>query len=178
MDKILYFFEDDRAGACKGQIYYDFLDYAFQKADYFMLVYKNYYGKGYTEQQCYFLERLNKFKVKSRTNPSWPGTLKTFCPDTTYQIVFYKTEPESKEILKEAECLSHWSRPNMPEDLAFFIGERCWFYSVGHEEIAGIIHADEADVEFLEGKGLSSRENLIDHLDDYYLQYDEEGLRG
>lgn len=40
MDKIIFFKgEDQRIDHCCGQVYYDFLDYAFSRADYFMLVY-------------------------------------------------------------------------------------------------------------------------------------------
>ena len=92
MDKIIYFKNDDQErDYCNGEVYEDFLDYAFSKTDYFMLVYINYYGEGYTSKQKYFKNALQKFKVKSRNNPSWPGTLNMVCKNTTYKIVFYKT---------------------------------------------------------------------------------------
>ncbi len=173
MNKVIYFNNDDqRIDFCTGQVYYDFLDYAFKKTDYFMLVYINYYSEGYTKRQKYIKNALKKFKVKSRTNPSWPGTLKVVCPNTTYKIVFYKNCEEAKSILKEVDCLSAWSGGN-PEDLAFFKGNQCWFYSVGHEKIAAIIHADENDLVFLEEKGLAKRENAFVAQDDYFDAYDE-----
>lgn len=173
MNKVLYFNNDDqRKDYCVDQVYYDFLDYAFEKTDYFMLVYINYYGKGYTKRQKYIKNVLNKFKVKSRSNPSWPGTLQVECPNTTYKIVFYKNHEEAKSILKEVDCLSHWSG-GYPEDLAFFKGNQCWFYSVGHEMIAAIIHADENDIDFLESRGLAKRENAFIPDDNYFDAYNE-----
>ena len=175
MDKIIYFESDiSQRDICRGEIYFEFLEYAFSKTDYFMLVYVNYYNNGYTPKQEYFRNLLRKFEVKIRTNPSWPGTLQTVCPNTTYTIIFYKNDPTAIKILKEADSLSAWSRPEMPEDLAFFKGNQCWFYSVGHEKIASVIHADELDIEFLKSKGLVNDKNAFNHEDDYYNQYDEE----
>ena len=50
MDKVIYFDnQEQRMDSCSGQAYYNFLDYAFEQTDYFMLVYVNYYGKGYSK---------------------------------------------------------------------------------------------------------------------------------
>ena len=172
MDKIIYF---DRSYECERNErgYFDFLDYAFSKTDYFMLVYVNYNGRGYTRKQKFFRKKLERFKVKSRSNPSWPGTLKTFSANSTYKIIFYKNELPAKEILKQNSSLSDWSRPNGPEDLAFFKGNKCWFYSVGHESIAAIIHADEEDLDFLETHMLAKKKNAFTSKDNYFDAYDE-----
>ena len=94
------------------------------------------------------------------------------CPNTTYKIVFYKNQEEAKAILKEVNCLSDWSG-RYPEDLAFFKGNQCWFYSVGHEMIAAIIHADKNDIDFLEANGLAKRKNAFIPDDNYFDAYDE-----
>ncbi|MCI8332191.1 MAG: hypothetical protein HFE78_05145 [Clostridiales bacterium] len=155
MQKIIYFDEVDKK--CIGEAYSKFIDYAFENTDYFMLVYVNYYGKGYTKTMRYFRDALKSYKVKSRSNPSWPGTPGTYCMNTTYKVVFYKTDPAAKEILKEVEGISTWSCPSHPQDLAFFKGNVCWFYSVGHEEMAAIIHASKKDLDFVEENGLAER---------------------
>ena len=67
--------------------------------------------------------------------------------------------------------MNSWCGSN-PEDLAFFKGNQCWFYSVGHEWIAGIIHADEEDIAFVESLGLARAESAIPE-DAYYDLYDE-----
>ena len=78
MDKIVFFDNKNQTNdVCNGKMYNDFIDYAFENTDYFMLVYVNYYSKGYSRKQKYFIDALKKYKVKSRTNPSWPGTLQT-----------------------------------------------------------------------------------------------------
>ena len=103
MEKVIYFNNGEKD--CNGQLYVDFLDYAFSKSDFFMLVYINYNGKGYTKRQKNFKQSLKSFQVKSRTNPKWPGTLQTSSQNTTYKVIFYKTEQKAKDILKEVSGL-------------------------------------------------------------------------
>lgn len=173
MDRMIYFNNNPKMDRCSNQVYFDFLDYAFSVADYFMLVYVNYYGKGYTKTMKKYRNALEPFKVKSRTNPSWPGTLETYCPNTTYKIIFYQNHTKAKEILKEVQALSDWSCPTHPQDLAFFKGNQCWFYSVGHEKIAAFLHVTEDDLNFVEAKGLAFRESAKRMDVNYFKNYDE-----
>ena len=173
MDKIIYFENNNpNTSICSGSLYFEFLDYAFNCADYFMLVYVNYYGKGYSSIMKEFSKKLQKFKVKSRSNPSWPGTQSTYSHKTTYKIVFYRTDLEAKEILKTVSSLNMWSSPTYPQDLAFFKKEECWFYSVGHENIAAILRPTDEDYCFVEKKGLAHRRNAKP-LGEYYDSYNE-----
>lgn len=130
-----------------------------------MLVYVNYYGKGYSKAMNFFRKALKPYQIKSRTNPSWPGTLNTFCDNTTYKIIFYKNDPEPKEILKKVNKLSEWSSPAYPQDLAFFKGNICWFYSVGHEKIGGIINATDEDIDFVLSKLLAFSSDVFEQRD-------------
>ncbi len=178
MKNTVIFFEEDEMGErCSGEVYDRFIDYAFEVADFFMLVYTNYGNKGYKKEQKEFRELLKRYLVKRRTDASWAGTLGTYTipNESSYYVAFYKTAPQAKEFLKRARKLSDWS-PFYPQDLAFFKGDRCWFYSVGHEMIAGMIAPTEQDILFLEENGLSKRENLENDADGYYHQYDEIGL--
>ena len=126
MDKVIYFKNDEqKKDYCYGKTYFDFLDYAFKRTDYFMLVYVNYYGKGYSQIKKSYRKALKPFEIKSRTNPSWPGTLGQICPNTTYKIVFYRNSEKAKGILKNVEGISQWTSPSYPEDLAFFKGNQC-----------------------------------------------------
>ncbi|MBQ2933304.1 MAG: hypothetical protein IJE02_01640 [Clostridia bacterium] len=174
MDKVIYFNnEGQKVDNCSGQVYFEFLDYAFRESDYFMLVYVNYYGNGYSKTMKLFKNELKPFQIKSRSNPRWPGVLETFSPQTTYKIIFYKNKPEAKEVLKRVAKLSDWSAPSYPQDLAFFKGNKCWFYSVGHEKIAAIIHATDKDIDFVESKNLATREMVFEPTDNYFNAYDE-----
>jgi hypothetical protein len=121
----------------------------------------------------YFRDALKPFKVKSRSNPVWPGNAME-ASDTTYLIAFYKNTEEAKKILKEKEALNYWGY-NSPADLAFFKGDVCWFYSVSHEDIAGIIHADDEDIDFIISKGLASGD-FVEPYSSFYDKYNEKGL--
>ena len=85
---------------CVGKAYLDFIDYAFEKTDYFMLVYINWYGKGYSKSMKHFRDALKKYKVKGRINPKWPGTPYSYSNGTTYKVIFYRVCEEAKAILK------------------------------------------------------------------------------
>ena len=61
------------AERCSGPAYQLFLDYAFTQADFFMLAFVNYYGKGLPARARQARAQLAPFRVRSRTNPSWPG---------------------------------------------------------------------------------------------------------
>ena len=175
MEKIIHFFNNNqKIDPCCGKNYHDFLDYAFRESDYFMLVYVNYYGKGYSYMQKKIKKMLEPYKVKTRTNPRWPGTLETFSQNSTYKVVFYKNVSEAKTILKIVSGIGDWSSPSYPEDLAFFKGNKCWFYSVGHENMAAFINPTKEDLDFLEMKGLADRVNVVTHDSNYYSSYDEE----
>ena len=47
------------------------------------------------------------------------------------------------------------------------------FFSVGHENIAGIVHVTKEDIEFLEANGLADGKRACPNDDDYFDQYDE-----
>ena len=169
------YFENNgqRKDYCVGSAYYNFLDYAFEETDFFMLVYVNYYGKGYSKIMREFKKALKPYKIKSRTNPSWPGTLATYCWNTTYKIIFYKNDVKARDILKKVDRLSAWSCPSYPQDLAFFKGNQCWSFSVGHEKIAGIIDPTDKDLDFLEENGLALRTDVEIERSDYFDAYNE-----
>lgn len=151
-----------------------FIEYAFNKCSSFMFAYVNYYNKGYGKFQKELKEKLIPYKVKSRSNPSWPGTPYTHSINTTYSIIFYKTEPKAKEIIKSIKTNAF----PFVCDMAFFIGDKCWFYSVTHESIAVLIDASNDDVQFLSKNLLIDEDKYLDYNDTsgYYDQFDEPGL--
>lgn len=175
MKEILYFDNTPTVDYCCGKSYYEFIDYAFNESDYFMLVYINYNQNGYTKFMKETKELLQPFKIKTRKNPSWPGTLKTYAPNSDYEIVFYRNDKKAKKILKRVSCVSEWSRPFNPEDLAFFKKNACWFYSVGHERIAAIIEPTDKDKKFLETNNIPTYKMELTLSDvDYYKKFNEQ----
>lgn len=146
---------------CRNEKYMSFVDYAIKSSDYFMLVYINYYSKGLSKTAKEIKKSLKPFQVKKRTNASWPGTPSTYCRDTTYQVIFYKTDTKTTQILKSSNALTAWKNPIFPQDLAFFRGNDCWFYSVTHENIFAFINPSEKDIEFLNTIDLYEEKNHI-----------------
>jgi hypothetical protein len=173
MDKVIFFEnKNQKESICSAERYFSFLDYAFDCTDFFMLVFVNYHGKGYSATMNTFKKELEPFTVKTRSNPSWPGTPSTYSINTTYKVIFYRTDPKAKTILKKVTALNDWSSPSYPQDLAFFKGNKCWFYSVGHEKIAAIIRPTNNDLDFMESYQFAQRIN-VEPLTDYYRGFDE-----
>lgn len=168
MGKIINF-----ENGCSGKAYSDFIDYAFSKTDFFMLVYVDYYCEGYSPQKATIRKALKPFEVKVRTNPSWPGTPGRVdgLKKSSYEVVFYKNNEAAKSILKSVNNIYDWSPPDFPEDLAFFKNNQCWFLSIGHEEMASIIDPDKEDIRFLLDNGLT----YYDFAHEEY-EYEEPGL--
>ena len=55
-----------------------------------------------------------------------------------------------KQILLENGCFWNWQYPDMPEDLCFFLGKKCWMLTISHEEVCFIYEETKEDIEMLE----------------------------
>ena len=165
--------------------YFEFIDYAFSKADYFMMVYGSAPNYGYTYHEKRFKKALEKFKVKSRTGTDCPG-LYEFNHEAKYKIVFYKTSLEAREIFKEIskEVVGTYNSSGYHRhglglflaNLSFFKKDDCWFYSSMEEE-AVIIEADKSDIKFALENGLAAPEDIIvDNEKKFYCYHKEPGL--
>lgn len=172
MEKVVFF--EEREDLCCGEVYRAFLKYAFERTDYFMLVYQTQRGMKTTPEKRSIRKVLAPFRVKSRNNPSWPGTTIIDGPKTDYKIVFYRTDPAAMEVLLQVKRMSDWDGYPYPEDLSFFKGDQCWFYSVGHEIIAGIIHPSKEDIKFVFELGLARPEYVRTYSHSFYDRFDEE----
>lgn len=162
-----------------GEGYQRFLDYAFATSDFFMLVFVAYQGH-MTQQKKALREELRPYKVKRRTDPSWPGTLVTYSINTRYQVTFYRTDPQAKAIVKRIHSLYAWNRQFLPQDLAFFRGDQCWFASVAHEQMAFLLHATKEDITLMTEIGAIKPGDVEPMTDDdltYYAQFDEKLVR-
>ncbi len=168
---------------CSGEVYARFLDYAFAEADCFMLVYVNREGKGLSKATKEIRDALHPFAVKRRSDARWPGmiwedadlknTESPYKNGTSYRITFYKTAPEAKDVLKRVDRLCAWVGYSTPQDFAFFKGNKCWVYTVGHECLAAMLNPTDEDILFLEENGLAAREDLEVDDDGFYDAYHE-----
>ena len=101
--------------------------------------------------------KTNLINSKSKSIVDWPGLVEDIS-GADYKMIIYRADDEAKQILKEVDALSDWSGKN-PEYLAFFNGQKCWFYSASLIGVAAIINPDNLDFEFIEKHGLSHRKN-------------------
>ena len=145
---------------CENSDYYDFIEYALQRSDYFMLVYVNYENHGFSQIIKNIKQELKPYYFKKRTNPSWIGTPFTYCANTTYQVTYYHSCTEVNKILSKVNNIFQWSRPLYPQDLSFFVKKQCWCYTVGHEEIMGIIDPSSEDIDFLKAHNMFDKRNI------------------
>ena len=153
---------------CTGEVYQRFIDYAFEQADSFMLVYVNSGGHGYTKRQKYYRDNLKKFKIKSRTDARWPlQSHRPEEPPTTYKVVFYKTHPDAKPFLLEAGALHQWGG-SYPANLALFKGNICWFAFEYDFGLAGFFLATPQDLQFAVENGLADQ-NAAEAMDQWDL---------
>ena len=150
------------------------IEYAFSRASHFMLVYFYETNKGTTPQMKEMKSQLAPYKVKTRHNSEWPGTKCSFAKNYYHcDVVFYKTVPETKEILLAKETFGGWDYRIHPQDLAFFKGGTCWFYTTMHEKMATCIRASKEDICFFESVGITSKTCVQKVPEHFFRSYDE-----
>ncbi|MBC8528572.1 hypothetical protein H8699_03855 [Christensenellaceae bacterium NSJ-44] len=154
--------------------YEEFINYALNNSDYFMLVYVRYNMAPESIFTNNIFKDLRDLTVKTRANPSWAGTPETYSNNTAYKITFYRSDPSAQQVLNRVNGIYNWTRPENPQDLAFYRGGQCWFYSIGHERMSGIIDPSPEDKTFFEERSLIDSLFRVDHALDG--QFIEEGL--
>lgn len=165
MKRILYFYTASFSGneeidICNDETYREFLDYAFEISNFFMLLYRNWYNRGYSEIQKSYMKDLGPFKVKSKIE-SYPENA------SVYQYIFYKNNEKAKEILKKINLINYFNKPTFPENLSFFKENRCRIKTITHEGEGVVLDATDKDVDFFFKLGLSKSDDI---------QYDETGF--
>lgn len=159
MNRLIYFSEGGRC--CHGERYTAFLDYAFAQNDCFLLVYPFRRGSRYAAALREYRDALAPYLVKMRREPYWPGTVLPYSETVRYEVSFYRTAPEAKEVLRRAEALTDWAAPRLPQDLAFFRRSCCWFYYSCQEHTAAVLHASPRDLAFLAEHQLADPANAL-----------------
>lgn len=154
-----------------GVKYENFLRYALERSDAFLLVFCDYDSKqSYEKRKKKLREELSGYRIKSRRNPSWPSneihTDKYKC-----FVDIHRMSLEVLPFLLKTEGIYNWMYPTYPEDLCFFKNGKCWFASCAHERFASILLKTEADIEFLKANGISYEESGgdVDEFEDYQV---------
>lgn len=158
-------------GNIKDDQYNQLIEYAFRTSDYFMLVYCGY-GRPYKKNVKKIKEALKSCLVKKRHDSVWPGTKSYSDKKYNFDICFYKTDNTAKSIILQAESILAWEYPKYPEDICFFRKNKCWLFTVAHEEIIGIVHETMEDLSFLESIHVEAEAAM----NDSEWEFTEEGL--
>ena len=96
------------------------------------------------------------------------------------QVTFYRTDPQAKAIVQKIPSLYDLTGHILPQDLAFFRGDQCWFASVAHEQMAFLLHATKEDITLMTEIGAIKPGDVEPMTDDdltYYAQFDEKLVR-
>lgn len=156
----------------KRKAYQNFIHYAIEHSDAFMLVeYKSSEKTGKSYYQTF--EELEKFQIKERGKENniwkWPNMeamydelRAEYCEPYDYIIRMYRADMAVEKVLQKPKSLFNWNWPDYPMDLSFFKEGVCWFATTAHEKNA-YIYTDSNDLlQDLKQLGLSFEKESYD----------------
>lgn len=165
----------------KNETYEELIDYAYKKCDAVMFVFRkdgfgNHEIKTLEDTESKLEKQFNSFLLHKFNRPSW--VFSTVLNDTysnkyseyefekLFQIQFYKFADCIKDYLLSNKNLYKWLNPKYPEDVSFFINERCWFTSITHEEMCDIFVESKEEYEYLKSIGIEFLEEEYREIKD------------
>lgn len=116
-------------------------------------------------------ERLKKYLVKEKHDSKWTVNeviTKREKEDNQYlfDICFYKICPEVENFLLESvNSLYDFNPPYLPEDIAFYKDNYCWFYTVTHEKRCEMDIENIEECNYIENMGIKIEKYEIDEKD-------------
>lgn len=142
-----------------GVSYVLLLDYLKEHCDSFTFVLPNY-GKrmvtpenqelydgeheiGYIEEEDQDDFRAYKNAAKTKIKKMQNDIIDVYCStaylgnpyEYEFEIYNIRLNDRTLKVLKEEKGMCSWQYPLLPEDLCFFKGDRCYFWSVSHERM-------------------------------------------
>lgn len=176
-DRLLFFrLAEDGEELCSGTCYQALLDYMAARCDRFMLAYVLADGEKMSAEMRHIEQQLRPYRLFYRRTGGWPGAIfdhSIVRRGTTYRVTFYRLCAESMAFLHQADGLFSWMPPDRPQDLGFYLGKKCRFYSSGVARIAAFCHATDDDLAFADKNALAAPEDLFIPKDDSISLYDE-----
>ena len=113
--------------------YQSLLDSAVREFDSFSLVWRD--ELRYDEHAAELEQKLQPYLIEETRVDRWPGT-QLF--DVLATVRYYRVTDSSIEVLRWADDFRSWQSPRAPEDLAFYWQGTAKYWSVAHEEMAGV----------------------------------------
>lgn len=169
-----------------GDVFRNMMQYAIDRSDAVMFVFSHMQSetmpKRRRESWEGIRERFAKDRIKTRSDPQWPGTNLTKVAhkwptkDITYVDV-YRLSPEIKKFLMTPESLfAGWEMSQYPNDPAWLKDQFAWFETTIHEWGASMYLDNPADFQRLKDMGVQY-ERWTDGLERWDMEYlIEEGI--
>ena len=88
----------------------------------------------YAETANIMEEQLRPCLLRTERTNEWPGA--DLLSGAQATLSGYRLTPVSAVVLADVKSLYAWRGPALPEDLAFWAGDRCWLGSIAHERDA------------------------------------------
>ncbi|MCA5011572.1 MULTISPECIES: hypothetical protein [unclassified Enterococcus] len=111
------------------------------------------YSYSYNPQTYQLLDELSEFLVKVEKTNRWATSL-VISYEIVADVYRYKLNQASLAImLRYSKKISDWCGPTLPEDIAFFEGEKMWMGTVGHE-VESVWHLTESEYQEINSLGI------------------------
>jgi hypothetical protein len=126
----------------KENDYNDFLDMTLDWFGFFSLVWRD--TSTFDDSAAQIRRDLWNHEIEHRRASHWPGTYICKTAKTPKaDIITFRLDKNSREVLQKPGSLFSWLAPNYPEDLAFYQKDgRLAFASTSHEGLAWAIDVD------------------------------------
>jgi len=141
----------DILGKPRGTTYRSLVTAALTFCDSFTLI---RHDCQYAETADTMEERLRSFLLRTERTNEWPGTVLLSGPQAT--LSRDRLTPDSAAVLADVKSLYAWQGPALPEDLAFWTGDRGWLGSIAHERDA-FMCLDNQDAQMVQKRILTLR---------------------
>lgn len=125
----------------QNELYYKFLDLAFDVCDQFMFIVRK--GNSLNYKGLSLIVDLEDSFIEKKEQNEWIGTWS----DEFVDVYYYKTTDSAKKTLKKySNSLHTWIHPDLPEDLCFVKRGKPWLINVSHEELSSV-NANEEEID-------------------------------
>ena len=139
-----------------GLHYERFLRAAVKSFPVFMLVWRDQFT--FRPSARTVRRHLRPFQIRVRHSNRWPGNIMF---GHKAELIYYRSAPETLQVLERPGSMMSWLQPHFPEDLAFFGPDRkCALASVTHERDIWIL--DRAFAQALPKTVGTCEENIND----------------
>lgn len=139
------------------------VDHIYQRCDYFSVTLPNYKqhlcGSRMRKNREFrkYMKNIKPIYDNIEPHVTFTRITKSFMNSKysyVLEIKVAKLYKGFKKILLSNGSFFNWLWPDMPEDLCFYIGEKCWMMTLSHEDECIIFDENETDIKMLEDNNI------------------------